>query len=131
MHAKALPQPPQLFGSFCSLTHVVVPLAPGHIESPVGQVSPHLVPSHVADPPVGAGHAVHDVVPHVATALLLTHLVPHKCCPLGHPQTPAWHTIPLAHGIPHAPQSSVLICRFTHVVPHKVGADAVHPVAQP
>ena len=46
--------------------------------SALGQVPPHFVPSHVAVPPVIAGHAEHDDEPHEPTSILLTHFVPHR-----------------------------------------------------
>jgi hypothetical protein len=39
------------------------------------QVSPHDVPSHVAVPPVGAGHAVHEV-PHDPVLMLDAQVFP-------------------------------------------------------
>jgi hypothetical protein len=65
----AVPQPPQLLLSVCSLTH-----APLHRLSLVGQLVPHDVPLHVALPPVGAGHAVHEVVPQLLGDVLLEHV---------------------------------------------------------
>jgi hypothetical protein len=49
---------------------------PAHNFDPFGQVAPHLVPSHVALPPMGMGQALHDV-PHVFGSLSLTHASPH------------------------------------------------------
>ena len=50
--------------------------APAQSFIPDGQVPPHDVPSHVAvPPPVGTGHAVHEV-PHPETLVLATHAVP-------------------------------------------------------
>jgi hypothetical protein len=50
--------------------------APAHSFIPDGQVPPHVVPSQVAVPPVGTGHAVHDV-PQPAVLVLATHALPH------------------------------------------------------
>jgi hypothetical protein len=50
---------------------------------PDGQLAPHEVPSHVAVPPTGGGHALHDV-PQVLGSLLLTQLPPQTWYPLAH-----------------------------------------------
>ena len=43
------------------------------------------MPLQVATPPpVGTGHAVHDVVPQEFVDELLEHIPPHKCVPGGH-----------------------------------------------
>jgi hypothetical protein len=47
--------------------------APLHTYWPVGHVGVHDRPSHVAEPPVGMAHGVHDVVPQLATRVLATH----------------------------------------------------------
>jgi len=56
--------------------------APAHNFMLLGQAGTHASPSHVTvPPPVGAVHAVHDVLsfgPQVATALLSTHLPPQR-----------------------------------------------------
>jgi len=49
--------------------------APKHSFCPVGQLPLHDVPSQVAVPPVGTGHAMHDV-PQVATSVLLAQVDP-------------------------------------------------------
>jgi hypothetical protein len=61
------------------LQAIALPMhAPLHSLEPLGQAGTHARPSHVTvPPPVGAWQAVQDVLslgPHVATALLLTHL---------------------------------------------------------
>ena len=65
--------------------------APLHSCIPVGQTDAHASPLQVALPPVGTGHAVHDVVPHVALSALLTHFagVPHRWYPVLHISTQA------------------------------------------
>ena len=50
---------------------------PRHSFCPDGQLAPHEVPSQVAVPPIGGGHAVHEV-PHVFGSVLLTQLPPHR-----------------------------------------------------
>ena len=47
--------------------------APLHTCWPAGHMSPHDRPSHVAEPPVGAAQAEHDVVPQLEVSALLTH----------------------------------------------------------
>ena len=75
---------------------------------PEGQVPPQVVPSQVAvPPPVGTGHAVHEV-PHPETLVLATHAVPQ-----------AWNPVPQAK--PHAVPSQV-------AVEFAGGAHAAHDV---
>ena len=50
--------------------------APAHSFIPDGQVPPHIVPSQVAVPPVGTGHAA-QLDPQVSTEVLPTHELPH------------------------------------------------------
>jgi hypothetical protein len=56
--------------------------APAHTFEPEGQAGMHASPSQVTvPPPVGAWQGEHDVRslgPQVATALLSTHLPPHR-----------------------------------------------------
>jgi hypothetical protein len=49
----------------------------GHSDVPVGQVPPHVVPSQLAVPPVGAMHAVHDV-PQFAGSMFDTQASPQR-----------------------------------------------------
>jgi hypothetical protein len=51
--------------------------APAHSFVPAGQELPHIFPSHVAEPPIGAAQAEHDV-PHVAMSLSLEQASPHR-----------------------------------------------------
>jgi hypothetical protein len=51
--------------------------APRQSLVPLGQAVPQLVPSHVAEPPKGLGHAVHET-PHVATCLSSTQASPQR-----------------------------------------------------
>jgi hypothetical protein len=92
-------QPPQLFASVCSSTH-----PPLQGLSPVGQLVPHDVPLHVALPPVGTGHAVHELVPQLLIELLLTHVPLHAWEPLGHAHVPLWQVVPPAQAPLHVPQ---------------------------
>jgi hypothetical protein len=43
------------------------------------QAIPQLVPSHVAVPLAGVAHAVHEPLPHVATALFEAHSPKQLC----------------------------------------------------
>ena len=49
---------------------------PRHNFVPLGQVPPHVLPSHAAVPPVGIAHGEQDA-PHDATSPLDRHCVPH------------------------------------------------------
>ena len=51
---------------------------PEHSFIPEGQAGTQVVPSQVAEPPIGIVHALHEVVPQLPTSLLLTHLAPHR-----------------------------------------------------
>jgi hypothetical protein len=50
--------------------------APAHSFIPDGQAPPHVVPSQVAVPPVGIGHAAQEV-PQPAVLVLATQALPH------------------------------------------------------
>ena len=60
------------------------------------QLIPHEVPSQVAVPFEGTGHAVHDVPQEFGDALL-EHVLPQLCVPLGQAHTPFWHVAPPVH----------------------------------
>jgi len=64
--------------------------APAHGFIPEGQAGTHAVPLHVTVPPVGAWQGVHDEVPQLPVAVLLT-------------QTPPQLWYPSLHAIAHAP----------------------------
>ena len=53
---------------------------PAHSLNPVGHEPPQLVPSHVADPPVGTGQAT-QAMPQLATSVLITHWPVQICVP--------------------------------------------------
>jgi hypothetical protein len=57
----------------------------------VEQARPQFVPSHVAEPPVGTGHALQDE-PQVLVDELLEHVLPHRCVPEGQAHAPLWQT---------------------------------------
>jgi hypothetical protein len=82
----------------------------GHSLVPVGQAGAHASPSHITLPPVGAAHAVHDVRPQLATAVLLTQRPLHRWKFVLHrrPQAPVRHTAAPFGSPGHA----------LHVVPH-------------
>jgi hypothetical protein len=81
------------------------------------QAVPQLVPSQVATPLAGAGHAEHEEVPQEAGEALLTHDVPHACVPEGHWQVPAWHVMPPVHALPHPPQLLLSLELSTQALP--------------
>ena len=95
--AHGLPHAPQWLVFVARLTH-----APTQRLVPLGHDDPHAPATHVAEPPVGAGHAVHDE-PHDVTEVSETQLLPQRCVPLPQTQLPiALHT-PL-NGDEHAPE---------------------------
>jgi hypothetical protein len=53
---------------------------PAHSLKPVGHEPPQLVPSHIADPPIGTGQAT-QAMPQLATSVLLTHCPVQMCVP--------------------------------------------------
>jgi hypothetical protein len=57
---------------------------PAHSLKPVGHEPPQLVPSQVADPPIGTGQAT-QAMPQLATSVLITHWPVQMCVPA--PQT--------------------------------------------
>ena len=69
----------------CPAGHIATHIMPLGMK-PALHVIPQLVPSHVAVPFVGTGHAVHEVVPQPITLVLSTHAAPHWCEPAGHTQ---------------------------------------------
>jgi hypothetical protein len=97
---QAMPQPPQLFGSFSAATHVV---PPSHWMSPVGHR--HFPPWHC--------NPVPHLVPHVPQLALSfkesTHVVPQASSPAGHTQEPATQSNPAWHLTPHPPQLFVSV----------------------
>jgi hypothetical protein len=137
----ALLQAPQLPLSVWRLTQ-----APPQGVKPVAQVMPQVVPSHVAEPFVGTGHAVQED-PHVRTAVLSAQAFPQACEPLGHaaPQVPLLQlAVPPPVGAgqawPQAPQLAGSVCSFTqpavhcvspegHCVPHFVPSQVAVPPA--
>jgi hypothetical protein len=83
-------------------------------------VNPHAVPLQVSVPFAGdAGHALHDV-PHVASAVLLTHAPEHRCWPDAQTHEPAWQVLPPVHALPHPPQFALSVCSLTHALPQAV-----------
>jgi hypothetical protein len=62
---------------------------------PVGQLTPHLVPSQVASPPIGAVQAEQEP-PQVFGSRLLTQAESHSCFPWGQAHVPSWQLAPAA-----------------------------------
>jgi hypothetical protein len=121
-----LPHPPQLFGSLEVSTHAVG-LITGHAVKPiVVQDPPQFVPSHVGEPPVGVGQAVH-AVPHELVDVLLEQVPLQSWEPVGQAQAEVWQVFPPEHGAPQAPQLLLSVARLTHAVGLTVG-QAVVPV---
>ena len=112
---QGLPQPPQLFGSVCSLTQ-----APEHSDVPALHVKPHVPDAQVGEALVTP--VVHAVaLPHwpfelqVCTSVLSAH------CDAPGAQTPEhcplMHTYLHAVGLPHAPaEEHVSTPLLTHCV---------------
>lgn len=100
--------------------------APAHTFVPLGHAGWHARPSQVAVPPIGTSQGIQEVLsfgPHVATALLSTHLPPH------------WWK-PALHMTAHAPltQTALPLGSVRHtrqLVPQPVGSlsDAQRPEA--
>ena len=68
---------------------------------PFAQAAPQVLPLHVAVPPNGAGHGVHEL-PQLLTLVLDTHALPQRCVPS--PQTKS-QLVPLQVGV--APNGAV------------------------
>lgn len=83
---------------------------------------PHAVPLHVAVPFTGAGHGVQRV-PHVATAVFVTHWVPHWWKFAAHVY---WHA-PFTHWGFVAPTGGVHVW---HEAPHAVIDSATQALPQ-
>lgn len=68
---------PQLVPAGLAVTVPVAPATPavGTVRLKFGLFTPQLVPSHVAVPVAGVGHAVHEL-PQVSTLVLETHRPP-------------------------------------------------------
>src|SRR3974390_1108802 len=90
----------------------------------------HAVPSHVADPPKGDGHAVQEVVPHELVDVLLEHTPLQGCDPTGHTHFEPWQTVRPMQTLPHAPQLFGSLVVSAHVVPQSVDAPDRQPDVQ-
>jgi hypothetical protein len=71
---------------------------------PPSQVMPQENPSHVAEYPGGAVQVEHENSPHEVIKLLLTQLLPHLCCPVGHTHKPNEHRSGAVHLFEQIPQ---------------------------
>src|ERR1039458_9247840 len=93
MSGHVAPQPPQLSGSFCSLT----------------QAPLHTVSGHVHVPPVQVSLAEHALphVPQFDVVESLTQAPLHAIWPLGHVHVPPMQLPPVAHALPQVPQFEV------------------------
>jgi len=80
------------------------------------QAGTHCRLSQVTEPPLGTVHAEHEVGPHVAVSLLLTHLLLQTWKRLLHWGT---QTPPTQAGTPLGS-----VGQFTHAVPHPVGSSS-------
>ena len=81
---------------------------------PLGQLTPHLVPSHVASPPLGGWQAEQEL-PQVFGSRLLTHAELHSCWPWEQVQVPSTQ-------LPAEAQSCASQHRFDgiHAVPQRL-----------
>jgi hypothetical protein len=86
------------------------------------QAIPQLVPLHdgMPVPAAGPGQAEHDVVPHEAVLVLLEHVPPQSCVPLGHVHFPEAQCLPPVHAndAPHPPQLLSSLLSSTHAPAH-------------
>jgi hypothetical protein len=148
---QTIPQPPQLFGSVASVTHMpehgtwgAVQLG-GVVHAPLWQVCPD--PQH--DPPHGGWPVavqVHapfvqgaparlQVVPHVPQLPLsvasLTHMPEHNAqgdtLGAGHAHMPFWQVSPPLHAVVQLPQWFESVCSLTHE-PEQSAKFALHVV---
>ncbi len=112
-----VPQPLQLFGSVCSLTHV-----PLQSVYPPLQAVPHVLLTHVGwefAPP--AGHALPHPLQLAGLSVVLTHVVPLQSVG-AEPEQPLTHVVPLHTGtpapalqtVPHAPQLGDTVMFVSH-----------------
>jgi hypothetical protein len=115
-----------LFGSLEVSTHAVGLIAGQAVKPIVVHDPPQFVPSHVGEPPVGVGHAVHEV-PHEPVSMLLLQVPLQSWEPVGQAQAEVWHVFPPEHGAPQAPQLLLSVARLTHAVGLTVG-QAVNPI---
>ena len=125
-----LPQPPQLFGSFCSVVQV-----PPQLSSPMlqhfGAVGAIVLVSHCWP----TAHAVPQAPQLLGSVLVLVHAPLHSVSPAGHWQAPGGvlpvetHDWPVEHMLLHVPQLLKSLDRSAHVVGLTVG-QAVVPGGQ-
>jgi hypothetical protein len=121
---EVIPQPITLVLGTHAAPHWCEPA--GHTQlmpdctKPALHVIPQLVPSHVAVPFAGTGHAVHEVIPQLLTLVFETHIPEHRCRPIGHWHAPATHVCPPMQRRPHIPQLLLSVCVSTHAGSQKV-----------
>jgi hypothetical protein len=102
LRGHAVLQPPQCAASVCTSKQ----RSPHCVSAP--QPKPQLVPSQVGVLPTGPRHGVHELVPQLVTALLLTHFPSHRCEPAGHSQLTFHSQLAPQLCVPVSPQTRVL-----------------------
>jgi hypothetical protein len=111
---QAFAHPPQFRALVCVSTQT-----PSQSEPPSPHEVPQAVPSQVADPPLGAGHGVHEE-PHVATDVFETQAPLHSWVPEGHAHLLAEHVFPPVHAPVQLPQWAASLVVSTQVPPQSV-----------
>jgi hypothetical protein len=108
---------------------------PKHSCCPFGHVPPQDVPSHVADPPVGAVHGVQDPL-QLATSVLLTHMSLQTWNPVLHwrphevPSQEAAEALAVTGQALHDVPQLLTLLSSTHAGPHMcVPASQVMPAS--
>lgn len=90
-----------------------------HTFLPSGHFGPQVVPLHVASPPVGAAHAVHEV-PQLAGEVFEAHMPLQAWWPAAHVKPQRWLALQTAAPFATAGQSSFVqqLVLGMHCVPH-------------
>jgi hypothetical protein len=90
-----------------------------HTFLPAGQLEPQAVPLHVASPPEGAAHAVHEV-PQLAGDVFPAHVPLQAWKPLTHVKPQMWLALHVAAPFVTVGQSSFVqqLVLGMHCVPH-------------
>ena len=111
-----VPHAPQCAGSTARSTSQPSPRLLLQSARPLGQVVPQTPPVHVAMNPTGAPQFISQPPQCSGSLMTSTHDVPHSTVPGGHVvmHTPAEQTLPVAHGVPHAPQFAADVMSASH-----------------
>jgi hypothetical protein len=109
-----LPHPPQ----FCRLVFVSMQTLLQSVPE-LPHAVPQAVPSHVAEPPLGVGHGVHDA-PHVATDVFEAQAPLQSWVPAGHAHLLAEHVFPPVHAPAQLPQWAASVVVSTQAPPQSV-----------